>query len=242
MIITEGGNVFKDTEGQSLTQRIRREDVVPTVKWLEGLTGLSLVDNMLGSTGRAETSGDLDLAVDVSKIDKDMFIELLIKKGVDRNDLRKSGDSVHYKTPINGDPSQGYVQTDFMFGEPSWQKFSMMGGEPGSDFKGKHRMLLMASIAKAQGMKWSYKHGLLNRETNEVIASDPKEIAQKLIGGTVADLASVESILNKIKHRPDYEQLIADAQEAFAADGLKLAESWSKPGTADWYRHWSNIL
>lgn len=46
--LTEGGNVFKDKKtGQEFTQRINLEDVVPTVKWLEKHTGLSLLDNML---------------------------------------------------------------------------------------------------------------------------------------------------------------------------------------------------
>ena len=71
----EGGNVFKDAQGQSLTTRISRENVVPTVQWLEQLTGLNLVDNMLGSTGRKETSGDLDLAIDAGKISKEVLIQ-----------------------------------------------------------------------------------------------------------------------------------------------------------------------
>ena len=58
----EGGNVFKDDKGQPLTQRIARDNVVPTVQWLEQLTGLNLVDNMLGSTGRNETSGEIGRA------------------------------------------------------------------------------------------------------------------------------------------------------------------------------------
>ena len=37
----EGGNVFKNTDGQSLTQRISKDQVVPTVQWLEQLTGLT---------------------------------------------------------------------------------------------------------------------------------------------------------------------------------------------------------
>ena len=112
MILLEGGNVFKDEQGQSATVRISRENVVPTVQWLEQLTGLNLQDNMLGSTGRAETSGDLDLGVDATKVSKDLLIDVLLKKGIDRNDIRKSGDAVHLKTPILGDASNGYVQTD----------------------------------------------------------------------------------------------------------------------------------
>jgi hypothetical protein len=234
----EGGNVFKLTDGQPATTRISRENVVPTVQWLEQLTGLNLVDNMLGSTGRKETSGDLDLGIDETKITKDVLIQQLLKRGIKAEDIKKSGDSVHVKTPILGDKSNGYVQTDFMFGDPEFQKFALNTGE--SDYKGVHRAILLASIAKAQGMKWSYKNGLMDRETNEIITKNPAEIAQKLINGTTADLSSVESIVKKIKARPDYEELVKDARDAFERDKLTLPEDSVLPGTGSWYRQFLN--
>jgi len=235
----EGGNVFKDSEGRPVTVRITRDNVVPTLQWLEGLTGLNLVDNMLGSTGRAETSGDLDVGVDSTKVSKDVLIQQLLRKGVNKNDIRKSGDAVHVKTPILGDPNNGFVQTDFMFTEnPGFQHFSMMGGQANSPYKGVHRNILLASLAKAQNMKWSPKFGLMDRATNEVISSDPKEIAQKLINGTPNDLSSVESIIKKIKGRPDFERLIADAKETLGRDGIQLPESSPLPGTGAWFRAW----
>jgi hypothetical protein len=193
---------------------------------------------MLGSTGRKETSGDLDLGIDETKITKDVLIQQLLKRGVKAEDIKKSGDSVHLKTPILGDKSNGYVQTDFMFGDPEFQKFALNTGE--SDYKGVHRAILLASIAKAQGMKWSYKNGLMDRETNEIITKNPAEIAQKLINGTTADLSSVESIVKKIKVRSDYEELVKDARDAFERDKLTLPEDSVLPGTGSWYRQFLN--
>lgn len=237
MKLTEGGNVFKNQDGSEATQRIARDNVVPTVQWLEQLTGLNLVDNMLGTTGKKESSGDLDLAVDATKVSKDVLIQQLLNRGINKADIRKTGDSVHLKTPILGDPSNGYVQTDFMFGNPEWQRWSLRGAGEGTPYKGVHRQILMASIAKAQGMKWSYKNGLVDRETNQVISQNPAEIAQKLIGGTPTDLESVETIIAKIKSRADYEQLTADAREAFARDDLQLPESVQvSEGSAQWFR------
>jgi hypothetical protein len=237
MKLTEGGNVFKNADGSEATQRISRDNVVPTVQWLEGITGLSLVDNMLGTTGRKETSGDLDLAVDADKIDKQTLIDVLLRQGIPAGDIRKSGDNVHLKTPILGDPANGYVQTDFMFGRPAWQHFAMAGSPEGSPYKGLHRHLLLASIAKAQGMKWSYKNGLMDRETNQVITQDPTEIAQKLFNGGATDLESVETIVAKIKSRPDYDKLTADAREAFARENLSLPESTTvAEGSSQWFR------
>ena len=238
MKLFEGGNVFKLADGQPATTRISRENVVPTVQWLEKLTGLNLVDNMLGSTGRKETSGDLDLGIDETKITKDVLIQQLLKRGVKAEDIKKSGDSVHVKTPILGDKSNGYVQTDFMFGDPEFQKFALNTGE--SDYKGVHRAILLASIAKAQGMKWSYKNGLVDRETNEIITKNPAEIAEKLINGTTADLGSVESIVKKIKTLPNYEELVKDARDAFERDKLTLPEDTTLPGTGAWYRQFLN--
>jgi hypothetical protein len=238
MQLNEGGNVFKLADGTPATTRIARDNVVPTVQWLEQLTGLSLVDNMLGTTGRKETSGDLDLAVDADKISKDVLVQQLLKRGISAADIKKSGDSVHLKTPILGDAANGYVQTDFMFGQPAWQHFAMAGSPEGSPYKGVHRHILLASIAKAQGMKWSYKNGLMDRETNQVITQDPTEIAQKLFGGMPADLASVETIIAKIKSRPDYDKLVADAKEALARDNLQLPESQQmQEGSSQWFRN-----
>ena len=243
MKIFEGGNVFKDPKGVPATERISRENVVPTVQWLEQLTGLGLQDNMLGSTGRAATSGDLDLGVDSTKVSKDVLIKQLLNRGVKANDIKKSGDAVHLKTPILGDPSNGYVQTDFMFSDnPTLQQFALQGGSEGSQFKGVHRAILMASIAKAQNMKWSPKFGLVDRGTDEVITADPKEIAVRLLGQGHApkDLTTVETIIKAVKDRPDFEQLVADAKENFGRDNLVLPESRPLPGTGAWFRSWKN--
>ena len=238
----EGGNVFKDPKGGPATERISRENVVATVQWLEKLTGLNLVDNMLGTTGRAATSGDLDLGVDSTKVSKDILIKQLQKRGIKVDDIKKSGDIVHLKTPILGDPNNGFVQTDFMFSEtPEFQHFYYQGGTEGSQFKGSHRNILMASLARAQNMKFSPKHGLLTPD-DQLITRDPKEIAEKLLGQghTPKDLASVESIIKSIKERPDFEQLIAGAKETFARDNIELPESSPLPGTGAWYRQFVN--
>jgi hypothetical protein len=67
----------------------------------------SLIKSWLGTTGRKSSSGDLDLSVDESQIDKETLIKALISNGVPNTDIKKSGDSVHVKTPILGDPPMG---------------------------------------------------------------------------------------------------------------------------------------
>jgi hypothetical protein len=229
-LIREGGNVFKDKSGESETQRINKSDVVPTIQWLEKITGLKLVDNMLGTTGKKDTSGDLDIVVDSSKLTKEDLVNILTKAGYDKSYIKKSGDSVHFKTAISGDPKNGFVQTDFMFGEPDWMKFSMIGGADNSIYKGVHRHLLLSSIAKAQDLKWSYKNGLMDRSSGETITKNPDEIAQRLLGKDASrkDMESVESIINFIKNRTDYKDLISQAVEDFEKQGLSLPSSMNE--------------
>ena len=248
MMLKEGGNIFKGSQGELLTGRINQADVAPTVKWLEGITGLPLQDGMLGTTGKAPTSGDLDLSVDENKISKDELVAKLSqwaqsKKQDPKQWVRKSGISVHFKTPIAGDEKKGFVQTDFMFGEPEWQKFSLQGGLTGSEYKGMDRHILLASIAKALGYRWSHNYGLLNRESNQPVSKDPDRIAQLLLGvdHTAKDLASVESIHKIIKNRSDYEQLVVDAVESFGRAGKKLPEH-TVEGSNVWFRNMMNVV
>ena len=72
MLLKEGGNIFKDPETKEpLTQRINKEDVIPTLQWLEKITNLPHEDFMLGTTGKKDTSGDLDVAVNQEEVTKD---------------------------------------------------------------------------------------------------------------------------------------------------------------------------
>jgi hypothetical protein len=243
----EGGNVFKDEAGTVLTKRINKAEVIPTIQWLETVTGLELTDHLLGTTGKKETSGDLDIAIDANEVDKNEFAKKLAdyieKQGGDPKQwIKKSGISVHFKTPIKGEEKNGYVQADFMFGERDWMKWSMTGGREGSQLKGAHRHMILSSIAKARGMKWSFQNGLMNRETNEVITRDPNEIAKTLLGqtATAKELADPETIIDFIIKLPNYEELVADAREALAKDGVELPKAGTVesfvPGTSAWFR------
>lgn len=218
-LLVEGGKVFDGT------QRIKLADINPTISWLEGKSGLSLKDNMLGTTGRKADSGDLDLGVDKNKVDQTSLIAKLTLNGIDKADIKKSGTNVHVKTPIAGDPSNGFVQTDFMFNDDvDFMKFSMQGGAKDSPYKGVHRHLVLSSVAKAQGLKWSYLNGVVDRATNKTISKNPSEIAAKLLGqgAKPEDLVSVEAIINSIKSKPQYEELVAQARQDLAKDGLEL--------------------
>jgi hypothetical protein len=239
MYIKEGGNVFKDADGAITTTRINQTDVKPTVQWLEQLTGLPLMDNMLGSTGQKTTSGDLDLAVDPKIISKQELESKLTKwaesHGFDpREWIRKSGVSVHFKAPITGREDRGYIQTDFMFVQkPDFSKF-LMRADPGSEYKGVTRNVLMNSIAKAAGYKLSPNSGLVSRTNNEVITDEPAEIAKLILtkNATEKDLFSVEAILGALQNDPQRDQKLEDFRGYAEREGFQFEQI--QEGGSDW--------
>lgn len=232
MKLQEGGNVFKDEQGVPRTQRINLSDIGPTVAWLEKITGLPLQDNMLGSTGLKPSSGDLDLAVDSVKVDKEQFFQqlssMIQSRGEDpRNWVRKTGTAVHLLTPIGGKPGQGFVQTDFMFlPKPDFSKW-ILRGDPTSEFKGATRNVLINSMAKSMGYKLNQVAGISDRATNELITDDPDKIAQMLLnpGARRGDLASVESILSALKSDPKKNEKLADFRDHMQRAGTPLDEN-----------------
>ena len=240
----EGGNIFKTSAGEPLTQRINRDDVPATIKWIESATGLKFpMETWLGTTGRKSSSGDLDLAVDETKTTKEDLIKVLLAKGVDAKDIKKSGDSVHIKTPIAGDPKNGFVQADLMFGDPGWQAFSMSGAPEGSKLTGMSRHVILASIVAAlhPGLKWSYKHGLVDRVTNTTVpdGKSAKKLSN-ITGIPLAKLNTADDILDAIAKRPNYDQLIASARETLTKSDIQLPEAAPAPGTAAWFRTYSD--
>ena len=232
MIISEGGNVFKDEQGQSLTQRINLADIRPTVAWLETITDLPLLDNMLGTTGLKPTSGDLDLAIDSTQVDKEQFFQKLSgmvqQRGEDpRRWVRKSGTAVHLLTPIGGQAGRGFVQTDFMFlPKPEFSKW-ILRSDPQSDYKGATRNILINSMAKSLGYKLNQIAGIADRDTNELISDDPDAIAKMLLSpaATREDLASVERILTALKTDPKKDEKLADFRDHMQRAGTPLDES-----------------
>jgi hypothetical protein len=233
MNLNEGGNIFKDADGKGLTQRINQTDVKTTIAWLEQLTGLELQDATLGSTGRKPTSGDLDLAVDANSVTKESLAARLtqwaMSHGFEAKDyVKKSGISVHFKTPINGRPDQGYVQTDFMFlRDVPFSKF-ILSAPADSNWRGQDRNVLINSIAKSMGYKLNQNTGLMTRdEPSKLITNDPDQLAKILLNksATQSDLHSVETIIAALERDPKKDAKLKDAREHFAREGVPFFES-----------------
>jgi hypothetical protein len=243
-MITEGGNIFKQQDGTELTRRINQNEVAPTINWLESITGLDLTKEKakdglpakwLGSTGRKPTSGDLDLAVNANEVSK-AELESKLKSWATQNNLdpkefvKKSGISVHFAAPIEGNSEKGFVQTDFMFlNNLEWETWLLSGGmRSPSEYKGVFREVALNSVAKGtitsehpQGLRLSGK-GVVDRATGELVTLDP-EVATKLLfgkDGTLDDMSSVENIYKKLKNDPNKQQKLKDFEEYAARSGI----------------------
>jgi hypothetical protein len=234
MNLSEGGNVFKDGNGRAVTQRINQTDVKSTLAWLEEmLPGLDLQNNTLGSTGIKDTSGDLDIAVDAKQLTKEQLIAQLTRWAVSQKQkpeewVKQTGAGVHFKTPINGRPDLGYVQTDFMFlNNVPWSKFVLGAMPVDSKYKGRERNVLMNSIAKSMGYKLNQVGGIADRATNKIITDNPDKVAKLLLNRTATrqDLASVESILQSLSTDPNRDVKLADFKAHMAREGLPFLES-----------------
>jgi hypothetical protein len=227
--LLEGGNVFKDKQGQPLTQRINQADVPATIAYIENILGIEFPpERWLGSTGRKPTSGDLDLGVDLNEIDKDQLAgalqQIVTSQGLDPREWVVKKGEVHFRTPIAGDPNKGYVQTDFMFfPNLDWGTF-YYGGAEGSAYKGMNRNVLMSSIAKALGFKVG-ANGMFSRSTEELVPGgmDPNHVARVLLGPAFAkeNLRNVESIYTALSNDPNKDAKLKDFREYLAREGLK---------------------
>tara|TARA_R100000951_G_scaffold83290_1_gene71068 strand:+ start:23171 stop:24034 length:864 start_codon:yes stop_codon:yes gene_type:complete len=116
-----GGNLFEDTV------RIKREDVQATVEHaMEGQAIFALTDLpyvIVGSAGRAPTSGDIDIAIEYDGDLQELYLELCDRHGEENCKNNKGFQQVSVRAKIVDDysgnphlpvPGKDYVQIDFM--------------------------------------------------------------------------------------------------------------------------------
>ena len=142
--------------------------------------------------------------------------------------VKKSGTAVHFLTPIVGNPTNGYVQTDFMFmKDVPWSKFVLGAMPTDSKYKGRERNVLMNSIAKSMGYKLNQIAGIADRATDKLITNDPDKVAKLLLNRTATrqDLASVETILQSLSTDPKREAKLSDFKQHMEREGLPFMES-----------------
>ena len=229
-ILLEGGNVFK----QFPTQRINLADIEPTVRFLSGIVGTDLMKNLLGSTGKRESSGDLDIAINENKISKVRLYDILANWCMERNlnpkdYIARSGISVHFRTPIYGRDGE-YVQTDFMLvSDINFAKFVLANDEP-FPLKGAYRSIVMSNLAKNLNLRWSGLKGITDRQTGTVVEDrNTDRIAQILLGDVNArtkNLFNIENIISfltkKYKDINIVMSMLDEARQTILREGIDI--------------------
>jgi hypothetical protein len=167
-VISEGGSMPG-------VGAIHIDEINPTLIPLEKELGIDLRNNALGSVGKREFSGDIDVAL---KIDTDKIPEFVerLKKSSQIMDIAKSSVIMTKvkimdfdETKEDGRPRTGYVQVDFMPGDPDWLKtYYHSPNEKDSQYKGVYRNLMIASIA-----------GNLDIENSEETIDDGRPLQSK---------------------------------------------------------------
>ena len=259
MILSEGGNVFKKVEGEEvipLTQRIATADVQPTIDWLNKTFGFKFTPKeFLGTTGtkthpdgtfKKNSSGDLDLNTDTRELPKEEIIAKLSawcqKQGIPDLEIMNKGRTftqgwvanaglqIHFRTPIKGNPENGFVQTDFMLTDnPDLQRGAKRGGT--EQYSGADRAVLLSSLARGRGYKFSPNKGIVDPNNGDAVVADNwDEIAEILLGkgAKEADTHTVEQMLAKLKGDPNYEELIAPWKENMLKQGKAVPESFNR--------------
>ena len=134
---------------------IHIDEIEPTLDKLEKVLGIDLKNNTLGSVGKKEFSGDIDIALEINPEDIPAFVEKL-KNIPEVLDIAKSSvimtkvkiADYDSNKQVEGKPRTGYVQVDFMPGDPGWLKtFYHAPHEKDSKYKGVFRNILVSSIA-----------------------------------------------------------------------------------------------
>jgi len=215
-IILEGGNIFQGTADfdQKLIPTMMKQ-----INSVMSKTGVKAIPIGSGATPQAgKMSGDLDMIADAGQLIKKFnapdvkTAKIELEKMFQQAgfETKKTGQIVHVKTNVEG----AGQQVDIMVvdnGETA-SKWHVHDLPKGSPYKGVHKQILIADLAKDKGFKWSPYKGLVSRETNELVSNDLDNIAKQLIGSnaTAKDLGSVESILAKMPQAKE----IVDRQEA----------------------------
>jgi len=242
MILNEGGSMPG-------VGPIHIDEIEPTLDALEKVLKIDLKDNVLGSVGKKEFSGDIDIAVQVAPEE----IPDLVKKleaTPEVLDLAKSSVIMTKVKIVNFDqskqtlkPRTGFVQVDFMPGDPGWMKtYYHSPSETESKYKGVFRNIMIATIAAVLDRKdseetiadgrpveserwmWSPADGLVRIKRtpvpNKAGTGFTKKNKNEIIGSPIKDASAIAKALklDGAKDLNSYESLKAAIEQNYPDD------------------------
>lgn len=136
---------------------IHISEIEPTLRQLEADLGIDLLNNTLGSVGKKQFSGDIDVAITIPEDQIPNFIQRVNQSPIVDNTVKSilvvmsKVKIQNYNESIPTDRKRtGYVQVDYMIDEdPNWLKtFYHSPGENESNYKGAHRNIALGALSQ----------------------------------------------------------------------------------------------
>jgi hypothetical protein len=258
-ITLEGGNVF------GTTSSIKKEYIQPTLKNFTAELNkvypkVKFNFNTLGSVGKKDESGDIDLGMSVDQfmdkdgnpllsnwnIDKAEFdalyekirkrsrsasetqsklramLELIASNLEEKSeyidtDLKAAGNgSIFCNFPQYNEKGEMLndksVQIDINVGNLDWLNFSYYSNTYKDNVKGLHRTQLMVAMFQALNKTFSHGTGVKDKETGDIVATNPQEALDVLNQGFKLNLS--QDVLN------DYFELMDVLKKKLPKDKL----------------------
>lgn len=182
-LLKEGGHAF-DGVGPIL-----KENIKDTIEYLKNIVFVPLnIDDSLwtseiGSVGKKDQSGDIDIAINMLELQNQFNVEsindvkTILVDQLNKNDIpvRKVGPNIHIKFPIQGTQEGEFVQVDFFPSKDlEYTKMNMYSpAQHESKYKGVHRANALASLIKAVSM--NIADDAVDDEKNEYIDPDGRK-------------------------------------------------------------------
>lgn len=219
--LTEGGNAISNAQP---FDHVKIPEIMKQVKAVlpDGVNIYPIGSGATPTPGKI--SGDLDVIVDLDEILSAYGVTTAkearnaIKMDLEDKGLEvgQSGVSVHFGATVDG----VVHQVDIMVVENGKRAagFHTHNVPAGSKYKGSHKVMAIAALAKFNGLMWSPYEGLYVRDAETgkkkgLLSNDLDEISRILIGPNAdkSDLGSYESILSAIKEQdPERAQELED--------------------------------
>ena len=242
MILNEGG-------AMPGVGPIHIDEIEPTLDALERVLKIDLKNNALGSVGKKQFSGDIDIALQIAPEDIPAFVEKL-EKVPEILDIAKSSVIMTKVKIVDFDqskqttkPRTGFVQVDFMPGDPGWLKtYYHSPSETESKYKGVFRNIMIATIAAVLDRKdseekiddgrpveserwmWSPADGLVRIRRTPVPKKSGDGFTKKnnneIIGEPIKDASGIAKALklDGPKDLNSYESLKAAIEQNYPQD------------------------
>lgn len=245
LVINEGGSMPG-------VGAIHIDEINPTLEKLEKELGIDLKNFTLGSVGKREFSGDIDVAINFKpeelpefqkRLEASPHIEDISKSSVIMTKVKIEN---YDETKSDNRPRTGYVQIDFMPGDPGWMKtYYHSPRDTESKYKGVFRNLMIASIAgvldkeessdrledgramETRRWMWSPRDGLVRvlrtPVPNKAGTGYTKKNKNEIIDGPYRDAQSIAKALglDSADDLNSYESLKAAIEKNYPADVVK---------------------